>query len=533
MTTAPATETRPATPHRASTASARPLLWLGFFLTAVYLLTAKGFSDLIDAEATYLITENLVEHRRVDLPRASALTPEVFAAGHAFSGRDGRTYSQYWLGYPLVQVPFYLAGRLLARAVAVVAPHLRWVQRALPRVAVNLALVLITVGEALMLCAVAARLLGDLRFGLATALLFAFATVAWPYSKIGFYEPFLGLCLLTVMLALLLAARRPRRWGWWLLAGFVWGWGFATKPTFVLILPGLALFVFLVRKHRTISEAKADCGWWWAASACLAGLAPWLAVVLWYNWLRSGSIWGPGYAPWNWEVSLSWEVFGKQLVAYLLAPGRGILVFCPVVVLAIIGARGAWRKQPALVGAALLLFAPYWLFHAARVAPDSWAWGPRYLVPVLGPLMLLVPWGIGRCAASRAGRVSLGVLVSLSVVAQLLGIVVPYGAWLHQVRAETGRSDAVIFTLRYWPLWGQIHSLSRVSTRRLDLAASGLDTGPASQAFKQGLRQGLDFWWFTAWRLGTPGYLLLVPCVMLVAVALWSGWRVFAYLGSP
>ncbi len=533
MTTVGAAEIRPSTPRRTDTPPAPPFLWLALFLVAVYLLSAKGFSDLIDAEATYLITENLVERGRVDLSRASALTPEVFAAGHAFSGRDGRIYSQYWLGYPLLQVPFYLAGRLLAEAVAAAAPHLRWVPRVLPRVAVNLALVLITVGEALVLCALVRGLRGNLRAGLTTGLLFAFATVAWPYAKIGFYEPFLGLCLLTVMFALLLAVRRSCRWGWWLLAGFAWGWGLATKPTFALSVPGLTLFAWLLGRRGATGGAEARRRRWWAAPACLAGLAPWMAVVLWYNWLRTGSVLGAGYAPWNWEVSLSWEVFGKQLAAYLLAPGRGILVFCPVLVLAIIGAKVAWREQPALVGTVLLLFAPYWLFHAARVAPDSWAWGPRYLVPMLGPLMLLVPWGMRRLTASRAGRASLVALVGLSVAVQLLGVVVPYGTWLHRVRAETGRSDAVIFSLRYWPLWGQIYMLSQVSSRRLDPAASGLATGPASESFKQGLRQGLDFWWFTAWRLGTPGYLLLAPCVALVAVALWSGSRILAYLGSP
>jgi hypothetical protein len=123
--------------------------------------------------------------------------------------------------------------------------------------------------------------------------------------------------------------------------------------------------------------------------------------------------------------------------------------------------------------------------------------------------------------------------VGLSILVQMLAVVVPYGAWLHRVRAETGRSDAVIFSLRYWPLRGQIHTLGRVRTDRLDPAASGWETGPASEAFKQGLRESLDFWWYAAWRLGVPGYLLVVPCAVLVVAALWSGWRLAAWLRCP
>jgi hypothetical protein len=242
-------------------------------------------------------------------------------------------------------------------------------------------------------------------------------------------------------------------------------------------------------------------------------------VILWYDWARTGQALNPGYASWNWQTSFSPGVFLRMLAAYTVSPGRGMVVLCPVVVLAALGWRSAWRERPAMAGAVGLIFLAYLLFHAARVAPDPWAWGPRYLVPTVGPLLLLWPWGL------RGRRASAAALLGLGVAVQLVSIVVPYGTWLHKVEAQTHTSDAVVFRLRYWPLAGQVDTLRSVETTRLNLAGSGAEGGAVSEEFKQHMRESLDFWWFYAWRLGVPAGRLALPLAALLALVGLSGRR--------
>lgn len=508
---------------RAKAASrSRTGLWLFLLLLAVYLLTAKGFSDLIDAEATYLITENLVEEGRVDVPASGALTPEVHAAGHSFEGPDGHLYSQYWLGYPIFQVPWYVLGKGAGYVAAALSPKLTVLSFLFPRVAINLALGLVTALQAVVLCALVMLLYGDLRTAVLTALLFGLATVAWPYSKIGFYEPFLGLCLLVTMYCLAVYAYRRPHWGWLMGAGFAWGWAVATKPTVALTLPALVVYVAYLRLRPRPAQVGFKAPLLREVGLVLLGCVPWILVCLWYNWVRSGSPLSLGYASWNWEMSLAPEQFWRFLAAYMIGPARGFFSFCPVALLAIIGWRAAYRRIPGEALAVLLMFLAYWLFHAARAAPDSWAWGPRYLVPLVGPVMLLAPWGIERLRSSSAGHKVLLTLIALGVSVQLLSIVVPYGIWLHKVCDQTASSRAVVFSLRYWPLKGQVNTLLGVETSPLSLSSSGLQAGSVAEEFKWHLRHSLDFWWFYAWRLGAPWPLILLPLLILVGLVVFS-----------
>ena len=493
---------------------ALPLLVL---LLGALLLTSKGFTELVDAEAQFLLTQSLVERHWVDLPPEGGLTPGAIDQRSTFPGPDGLVYSQYWLGYPLWQVPWYLLGKAVAGAVP--GPALT---RMVPRVAVNFGLAVATALEALLLAGLVTLFGGGARAAVGVAVLFAFCTVAWPYSKLGFYEPLLGLCLLSCWYCLATYVYRRPRWTWLLLAGLAWGWGLAIKPTFALTIAGFVFFVWWV--HRRPGEQAAQRGFRWKhAWAFPLGVAPWLGVILWYNWARTGDMLNPGYASWNWEATLTGGHFMRLLAAYTVSPGRGLLVYCPVVLIAAAGWRLAWRERPAVAGCSLLIFLAYLLFHAARVAPDSWAWGPRYLVPALGPIMLLSPWGWRVLRPSRVGRASAFALAALGLCVQLLSIVVPYGTWMHKVHAQTATSDAVVFSLRYWPLAGQIDTLKRLETTRLSLTGSGAEGGAASAEFKDHLRRSLDFWWFYAWRLGVPPWAVLTGLTALLVLTLGAG----------
>ncbi|NJL92732.1 MAG: hypothetical protein HC915_02850, partial [Anaerolineae bacterium] len=134
--------------------------------------------------------------------------------------------------------------------------------------------------------------------------------------------------------------------------------------------------------------------------------------LLLHNALRSGNPWTSGYADQGFETPPWVGISGL-----LLAPGRSVFLFAPPLVLAVWLWRPFWRRWPALAeaiglawGLALLVYGSWWAWHG------GWAWGPRFLVPLL-PVSLLplglvweqprMLWRVG-----LAGAVLVGALVN-------------------------------------------------------------------------------------------------------------------------
>ncbi|MCP4363293.1 MAG: hypothetical protein GY796_35280 [Chloroflexi bacterium] len=101
----------------------------------------------------------------------------------------------------------------------------------------------------------------------------------------------------------------------------------------------------------------------------------------------------------------------------MISPGRGIIFYSPLVVLAVPGLLLLWReKLPAeaalIVGLLLVQIATYaswWTWDG------GWVWGPRFLVSTQPFLMLgLLPWlAKDRCKTLFFGLVTLGFLVQI------------------------------------------------------------------------------------------------------------------------
>ncbi len=172
-------------------------------LSGLYLITTRGFSEITeitDVEAYYLITESIVERGWVDLPPGAGLTKNIFDERWIIHADDGRIYSQYWLGYPIFQIPWYLAGKWVGQIIKRIRPELATLANFLPRVAINLAGSFITAATASLLFLLLMSLGLPLPYSAVTVLLYGLATYAWPYAKIGFYEHFMALTLVGSLL---------------------------------------------------------------------------------------------------------------------------------------------------------------------------------------------------------------------------------------------------------------------------------------------------------------------------------------------
>ena len=498
-------------------------------LSGVYLISAKGFGEITDVEAYYLITESIVERGWVDLPPGAGLTENIFDERWIIHADDGRIYSQYWLGYPIFQIPWYLAGKWAGQAVTRLRPELAALADFLPRVAINLAGSFITAATAGLLFLLLMTLGLPLPHSAATAVLYGVATYAWPYAKIGFYEHFMAL---TLVAALLLVVRFDRRKQsmWYILAfSFLLAWGTATRPTMALAWPPLLVYLYFVLRRRFGPLSREWKQYLLTAGVVVLGMAPWLAVSLWYNALRSGVVTNPGYSggyiattdPLGFLIA----VFGNTF-----STGRGFFIYSPIALLMFWGIRPLWRRWHAeslLIWALVALFGGFFCSRPGWYT--IWPWGPRYLV-ILAPLaMIAVGFALQRLWSRSTPRKLIIALIAVSIVVQLLAIAVPYGTYLRHVEDVTGTWRTPIFNARYFPILGQLHTLRGV---RFDhISAEALQGDVVTEEVKSNLRHSLDFWFIYAYRLGVPAKLwapLLVILIAVTGIAAWRLWRVTA-----
>jgi hypothetical protein len=148
-----------------------------------------------------------------------------------------------------------------------------------------------------------------------------------------------------------------------------------------------------------------------------------------YNWFRFGNLTATGYsAAYGGTPVSSWNPIGNPLVGLyglLLSPGRGVLLYAPLIAVAAVSAQHFYIERP-VSGRAFIVLAATWLaaHSAIKGWEGGWGWGPRYLLPVL-PFFLLplaVAW------RSFEGKLACLGLFVVGVVVQLPGALVDFMA---------------------------------------------------------------------------------------------------------
>lgn len=357
---------------------------------AGYWLTYSRALDLYADEGTMLaVTDDLVKFGRVSIDQTNHLQ----YIHHAAIGADAARYSKYGIGQSLAAAPLYAFGL--------------WV----PVFGlVDVALLLNPLAGALsvtLVFLIALELGAARRHALIAALVVAFATPLWVYSKNFFSEPLsaLGLTLATWGVARM---TRRRSVAGALIAGGGLALAMLVKLSMGIVAPVLFLVILGLGARRV--------------RFALAALYPLVFAALAigaYNFARFGDALHSGYGDEAFTAAPWLGVLGM-----LFAPGRGAFIFAPVLFAAIPG----WLKLRApglrlwVIGSALAILAvhgAWWSWWG------GWAWGPRFLVPLM-PLVGLgiLPWLENPATQTRGARWFVGGVVALSGVMQLAGALV-------------------------------------------------------------------------------------------------------------
>ena len=482
-----------------------------FFLAlAVYTLTYVGAFKSNDERALFSGMDSFVK-------RGTFTVNQIFwdYTNVAMITSSGEMVPNYEPGQMVLAIPFYLWGRALGGAI---------------QGALFFNLVVTAASVALLyLC--------FLEFGyrrrvaLLGSCVYAFATLAWPYSRTFFREPLTVLAYLLAVYGLLrYRLPQPRRLGWLVLTSTALGLALVTKQISVALIPSLLLLAFAYeRRHPADAGSSLTRQRIQAALALLLPLALILILERVYHQATLGGVelFSRNLIEYTTNPQLSQSVPARMLRGLLglsISPYKGLFWYAPALLLGLVGAVSFVRRFPWEGLAFLLIIGAHFLGYSRY---NYWsggvAWGSRYMLPVIPFLVLLAgpvfAWLLADLPtrASRlafyAARLPAWLLIALSVAIQILGVTLDL------------RTYELSFLLDNAKIWGGIGEA--IDTLYLQPAYS-----PVLGHWRLLLAgtQPLDFAWVQLREMGgwvfLPAGLLISSLFLLVvlAVFVWL-WR--------
>ncbi len=378
-----------------------PHISLFLFLFAVYLLTYTPRINSSDGQAMFATAESLVRRGALDIEQLRWLDLQ-----QGTYGLDGLLYSRKGIGVPIGLLPLTWLGLLLP-----------WWGTVGASLLFN---AIITALAAVLLLVYLQELGFSQRVGLIVALTFGLTTLAWPYAKSLFSDPFSGLLLLGAAYALLkfsrgagergsggeknltpaperslpvgLPLRSPALLIYPFVAGLLLGWNVAARYAEAIFLPvfGLLLLYYLYNLQRSTFNPLREPSTFNVSRFTFHALPPILAfsiplfliglALIAFNISRYGDPFNTGYLPNETFSGSLWQ----GLLGQLVSPGRGLFLYCPIFLLSLIGILPFFRHhRPEAITALSIILIHLFLYGKWFMWHGGYAWGPRFMVPTL------------------------------------------------------------------------------------------------------------------------------------------------------
>jgi hypothetical protein len=470
----------------------RTSLWLFLFLNCLLILTSSGRVRVIDEVLPVYQTESLAE-------RGSTAVPQAVSAKFFFGRRDlaGRPQAPYPPGGAALAVPWYLAGKHVLLRLPGVGPRARTMVTDFAIVSSSASFV----AAAAVLAFVLFVNMGlTQRQALAAALGMIFGTPLFAYSAWYFSEPLTVAVLMIAVVAIF--TRDPD-----------------AVPLRHAVVAGLALGSLLwIRQANVLTVSMvlaamlAGAGDWrrkLATIAVVAGLVGAAGVgILARNAMLFGNPFDLGYPPTveGGRRMIGFDTpLGVGLFAFVLSPGKSLLLFAPVVLLAPWALPRVWRRSRAL---AVLMVAPLAIllaFYSKYTQFEGgYSFGPRYLIPGLWLLGLTL--GVVVRDGSRRVRSIALALVLAGAAVNTIGLAT---SPLEDMAGGRYYDERFDYRLDYNPLQGQLELLLKYAS----------DATPAP------IGLGFDRWFVFLHKGGVSTAWIALVGGVVAAGCLAAGWQ--------
>ena len=340
-------------------------IYLFAFAICIFFISISNVYVVDQHIQRYQVAKSIVEKCDVSIPDSTS----------SIRGIDGRSYSLYGLGWPILVVPFYTIGKFIGR------------HPENPMLSLNPMVGAATV-TLVFLFSVA---LGySRRSSLVVAMFYGFGTFAWPMAKHPFDHVVETLfVLLSVYFMYLHTAKHAiiRL----IFSALCFGIAINTRLVSILALPAL-LVMMGAGCGANSSLAENTRVFFRKLVIFLSVLLHFAALVLWYNYYRFGSIFETGFQLLAAKTGVdffSGTPFLTGLRGFLTSPGKGFFYYSPIAIFFFFTIIPFFKKHrwPAITFIVLIL--SYLLFLSRnKYWHGDWAWGPRYLLAIT-PFVIL------------------------------------------------------------------------------------------------------------------------------------------------
>ena len=215
---------------------------------------------------------------------------------------------------------------------------------------------------------------GRPRVAVATVLTFAFCTSAWSVGSRALFQQTVSMLFLAAIFFTLQRLERARRWPW--ILGVLLALSFMTRPTNAVVV--VLVFGLVAWKKRAV------------LLPIVAGFVICMTPFLLFSYNQYGQFLPPYYQPGRLGQAAPFS-FGNALLENLISPSRGLILYDPVVLLAVLGLviRIRMRKVNDLDLLIAIFVCAQWIVIAAYGSTGGATYGPRLMLDTVPYLTIL------------------------------------------------------------------------------------------------------------------------------------------------
>ena len=165
-------------------------------------------------------------------------------------------------------------------------------------------------------------------------------------------------------------------------------------------------------------------------------------------------VWEGGSAKYFWTTSINEPgLFIANVWHFFFSLNKGLLAYCPVIILCLLSIKTAHKVQPRIVWFAVATLAGLVIGFAFVWQWSEETWGPRYLLATVAPLIICFAASRGPIPVRLRKKLALAILAAVGFFIAFLGTFFYYGL----MPAAAGKvGQATLEDYQSNPNWNQI-----------------------------------------------------------------------------